>query len=156
MHPHSSPIPLDGTQPLTVEDAMLRRPTVHLADVSVAEARAAFDSSKKTHLLLLTRNGLLISTVTRADLEKEANPELPATTVGTLLNRTVSPDTPLDHARHDMLRRGERRLAVVDDAMHLLGLLCLKRSHTGFCTDEGVAAMRRERPRDDPAPREGD
>jgi hypothetical protein len=48
-----------------------------------------------------------------------------------------------------MADSGLRRAAVVDDVaadrMHLLGLLCLKRSRTDFCTDEGVAAMRAER-----------
>lgn len=124
---------------------MLRLPTVHPADLAVAEARAAFDSSEKTHLLLLTSGGLLVNTVTRADLEAEVDPGQPAATVGTLLSRTVAPDGPLGHARHDMLRRGQRRLAVVDDSMHLLGLLCLKLSLTGFCTDEGVVTMRRTR-----------
>lgn len=45
-----------------------------------------------------------------------------------------------------MTRAGQRRLAVIDDdSQRLLGLLCLKRSRTGFCTDEGVAAIRRAR-----------
>jgi hypothetical protein len=36
-------------------------------------------------------------------------------------------------------------MAVVSPSGLLLGLLCLKRSFTGFCTDDGVARMRRER-----------
>lgn len=134
------------TAPGTVADAMLRLPTVHPADLSVADARAAYDGSGKTHLLLLVdARGLLVSTVTRAELEADVDPALPAATVGTLLDRTVSPDAPLRRVRQELVRRGQRRLAVVDDSMRLLGLLCLKRSLTGFCTDDGVAAMRSAR-----------
>ncbi len=39
-----------------------------------------------------------------------------------------------------LLARGRRRLAVVDERGALLGLLCLKRRLTGFCSDADVAA----------------
>ena len=39
-----------------------------------------------------------------------------------------------------MLAAGGRRLAVVDHRLRLLGLLCLKRSGLGFCSDRDVAA----------------
>jgi hypothetical protein len=51
-----------------VADAMLRRPTVHRADLTVGEARGAFDASPKTQLLLLVTQGMLLSTITRGDL----------------------------------------------------------------------------------------
>lgn len=120
----------------TVADAMLRRPTVHPADLSFAQAQAVFDASPRTHLLLLADDGVLVATLSRADV---------AAGVRRLRGRTVSPDAPLGRVHRDMLRRGERRLAVVDSRRRLLGLLCLKRSGTGFCTDDGVAAMRRQR-----------
>ena len=44
-----------------------------------------------------------------------------------------------------MITTGIRRLAVVDGDLRLLGLLCLKASRTGFCSDEGVDGMRRGR-----------
>lgn len=46
----------------------------------------------------------------------------------------------------DDLARGLRRLAVVDEAGRLEGLLCLKRTATGFCSDRDVASRARERP----------
>lgn len=39
-----------------------------------------------------------------------------------------------------MVRLGQRRLAVVDADNRLLGLLCLKRDLSGFCTDSGFNA----------------
>jgi hypothetical protein len=46
-----------------------------------------------------------------------------------------------------MVRSGRRRIAVVEPDGTLVGLLCLKQSGSGFCTDAGVAAMRRSRAR---------
>jgi len=39
-----------------------------------------------------------------------------------------------------MSRTGRRRLAVVDDGGVLVGLLCLKRTGRGFCSDLDVAS----------------
>jgi hypothetical protein len=44
-----------------------------------------------------------------------------------------------------LIAHGQRRLAVVDDAGVLAGLLCLKRKLTGFCTDADVGARVTER-----------
>lgn len=125
----------------TVDDAMLRHPTVHAADLTVGAARAVFDASPKARLLLLTDDGMLVSTVARDDLHTAADPAGPAAELGSLTDRTVAPDVPLATA-YDLMAGGLRRLAVVDASGRLLGLLCLKRNLTGFCTDDGVAAMR--------------
>lgn len=137
----------------TVADAMLRHPTVHPADLCVGDARAAFDVSPKTHLLLLVADGVLISTVTRADLEIDVDPTVRAADVGTLEGRTIRSDASVTAVRRDMVHGLRRRLAVVDGSMRLVGLLCLKRSLTGFCTDDGVAAMRSARRTSASAPR---
>jgi hypothetical protein len=44
-----------------------------------------------------------------------------------------------------LLHTGRRRLAVVDGAGRLLGLLCLTRRRTGYCSDAGVAERARSR-----------
>ena len=126
----------------TVGDAMLRRPTIHAAGLTVGAARAAFDAGPKTHLLLLVHDGVLVSTLTRGDLQAAADPAESAAGLGSLAHRTVDPGVPLAATYDQMTRRGLRRLAVVDASNRLLGLLCLKRSLTGFCTDDGVAGMR--------------
>lgn len=152
-----STVATTAAPPRTVADALLRQPTVHRADLTVGQARAAFDASAKTHMLLLAGDGVLIGTLTRADLDRggdggvgldggvDLDPNARAAAVGTLVGRTTAPDVPLAPTHALMCRRGIRRLAVVDDAMRLLGLLCLKHSRSGFCTDDGVAAMRRAR-----------
>lgn len=137
------------THTLTVEDAMLRHPTLHPGDISVGAARAVFDTSPKTHLLLLVSDGVLVSTLTRRDLEADADVSSPAARLGSLDGRTVGPEAALAPTHEAMLAQGQRRFAVVDSSMRLLGLLCLKRKLTGFCTDEGVARMRAAR-RNDP------
>lgn len=129
----------------TVGSAMLRHPTVHPADLSVGEAQEIFASSPKTHLLVLVDEGVLVSTLVRADVDGLDDPSAPARHAGRLPGRTVTADEPLPRLREAMADSGVRRLAVVDDEMHLLGVLCLKRSRSGFCTDEGVAAMRAQR-----------
>ena len=126
----------------TVGDAMLRRPTIHGTGLTVGAARAAFDASPKTHLLLLVHDGVLVSTLTRTDLDAAADPAEPAAGLGSLAHRTVGPGVLLAATYDQMTRRGLRRLAVVDASNRLLGLLCLKRGLTGFCTDDGVAGMR--------------
>jgi len=129
----------------TVGDAMLLQPTVHPADLTVAQARDAFTSSAKRHMLLLVADGILVGTVTPDDLDPDTPPAAWAIGRASLEGRTVSLDAPLDQTHEEMCRRGIRRLAVTDGQGRLLGLLCLKRSRRGFCSDEGVAALRAER-----------
>lgn len=130
----------------TVADAMLRHPTVHPTDLTLAEARAAFEASAKTHMLLFVEEERLVGTLTRVDLMDPLPPGARVPT-GLLADRVIEPDAPLDATWEQMAREGRRRLAVADSSMRLLGLLCLKRRLDGFCTDEGVAHMREDRRR---------
>src|SRR5919206_425323 len=69
----------------------------------------------------------------------------PALPLARLTDRTVAPEVPLADVHELLLRTGRRRLAVVDGAGRLLGLLCLKRRRTGYCSDAGVAERARSR-----------
>lgn len=138
------------SNPTSVREAMLRHPTVHPAELTVAEARAVFEASPKIRIVLLARDGVLVSTLLRDDLadtgvEAGDDAALLAADRGTLEGRTIGPDALLAPTREAMVRADRPRLAVVDADGRLLGLLCLKRSQTGFCTDEGVAGMRQSR-----------
>lgn len=126
---------------------MLRHPTVHRADLTVREARSVFAAGAKTRVLLLVTGGRLVSTVVREDLDPGADPAAAAANAGTLTGRCVAADALLEDTFQAMLREGQRRLAVIEPDGTLLGLLCLKQSRSGFCTDEGVAAMRASRMR---------
>ncbi|WP_445257790.1 DUF309 domain-containing protein [Nocardioides aurantiacus] len=131
----------------TARDAMLTRPTVHPADLTVGAAHVALEDPH-VHLLLLVEDGRLVGTLDRADLERADHADQPAREVAGLEGRTTAPDAEVGSLVAAMTATGRRRLAVVDAAGTLLGLLCLKRSGGGFCDDAGVAARRRERRRD--------
>ena len=123
----------------TVGDVVVRLPKTLPPALTVAEARAAFEDDH-VHLLLVTEAGRLLGTLTRDDLPADADGTAPALGHAVLRGRTIAADVPADEARRLLLEQGRRRLAVVDDAGRLLGLLCLKRRLTGFCSDSDVAS----------------
>ena len=132
-----------------VTGLMLRSPIVLAGSEPLDEVRRVFDSSH-VHMVLLTRSGrvgeALLGTLVRGDLPPAADrPAGTALTHARLEGRTVGAATPAEDARRAMNAAGDRRLAVVDSDGRLLGLLCLKRSGDGFCTDAGVASRRAER-----------
>lgn len=125
--------------PTTAREAMITRPALHPADLTVGAAHHAL-ADPHVHLLLLVEAGRLVGTLDRADLEHATHEDQPAREVAVLDGRTTSPDVDVAPVGAEMTATGRRRLAVVDADGALLGLLCLKRSGAGFCSDAGVAA----------------
>jgi CBS domain-containing protein len=121
-----------------VADAMLTSPTVHPPSTTAAQLRAFFEDDHK-HMALLVDGRKLVGTVERVDLSPSVSDDLPASTIAKLEGRTVDPDSGLLDVFDAMARDGRRRLAVTSDDSTLLGLLCLKASRLGFCSDAGVA-----------------
>lgn len=130
-----------------VRDVMLRRPKTMPAETSVEEARAAL-ANDHVHLVLLTDGSRLVGTLARTDLPPGAPGSGPALPWSTLRDRTVPATAPADAVPAILAARGLRRLAVVDDDGTLLGLICLKRRRTGFCSDRDVESRARARARD--------
>jgi CBS domain-containing protein len=134
--------------PLLVGEAMLEHPQVGDRSMTVDEARAVLLSAH-VHLVLLTTTGLvgepLLGTVVRDDLPAEAHGDANALSYASLSGRVVRADATVEEVRGTLHKRGTRRLAVVDGSGLLLGLLCLKRDGTGFCSDAGVRARRAHR-----------
>lgn len=128
--------------PATAADGMLRSARTEPRGCTAAEARQVFEDDH-VHALLVVDGGRLLAVVQRSDLVG-ASPGRPAASFGRLEGRVVDPDAELEPLRRRMVACGTRRLAVVDDD-RLLGLLCLKSSGEGFCTDDGVAARAAER-----------
>ncbi|HEY0952080.1 CBS domain-containing protein [Nocardioides sp.] len=122
----------------TVADVMLRQPKTLPVTASVAEARAALYDDH-VHVVLLVDDGILAGAVDRTDLTG-APDSAPALEHAVLDGRTVVPTAAAEEARQLLLATGRRRLAVMDEDGTLLGLLCLKRRRTGFCSDADVAA----------------
>jgi CBS domain-containing protein len=121
-----------------VADAMLTSPTVHTPSTTAAELRAFFEDDHK-HMALLVDGRKLVGTVERADLTPSVSGDVPAAAIAKLEGRTVDPDAVLLETFDAMARDARRRLAVTSHDSTLLGLLCLKASGLGFCSDAGVA-----------------
>lgn len=127
----------------TVGDVLVHHPQTLPAHVRMGVVRAAF-ADDHVHMLLLTVDGALLGTLLREDCDAPVSDDAPALPLATLVDRTISPDVPAERARQWLVAQGLRRLAVVDDEGTLLGLLCLKRRLTGFCSDANVAARAAE------------
>lgn len=123
----------------TVDEVMVRRPKWSPADATIADVRALFVDDH-VHMALLVREDRLMGAVLRADLDVSTGSGEPALTLARLEGRTVTPGSCLAPVRSRMIATGQRRLAVVDHDGRLMGLLCLKRAHHGFCSDQDVAS----------------
>jgi CBS domain-containing protein len=120
---------------------MLKRPIVHDVSTTVGELRAFFRDDH-VHMALLVDGGKLVAAVEPADLESHRD-ETPARLLVHPGARTIDSHTAAAEAEETMRRSRRRRLAVVGDDGTLLGLLCLKASRTGFCSDDDVGQRRR-------------
>ena len=127
----------------TAGDVMVRLPKTLPVDTTVAQARACF-ADDHVHMLLLTESWHLVGTLVRDDLRDDFDGDGLVLSHSRLSGRTVAADTPAEQIRARLLAFGQRRLAVVDDDGVLLGLVCLKRRRTGFCSDADVAARAAE------------
>ncbi len=135
----------------TVATAMIHRPKVCGPGTTVTDVRELF-LDDHVHAVLVADLGTLLTVVERADVES-ARADAPARECGRLTGRTVGPDADLDQTWRSMAEAHRRRLAVVDPHGTLLGLLCLKRSGQGFCSDADVADRAAELGRAVPPPR---
>lgn len=129
--------------PPTVADAMHRFPKLCAPHETVADLRVLF-LDRHVHAALIVANGRLRTVVERGDLASAAD-DRRALELGRLEGRTIDPTANLEDVRQRMVNEQIRRLAVVDRQMRLLGLLCLKRSGLGFCSDADVAERAAER-----------
>lgn len=122
---------------------MITEPKTMTTDATVAEVKAVFRDDH-VHMVLLTESGVLAGTLVRADVHDAAD-AAPALPLAVLAGRTIPPSASVEEARRALVATGARRLAVVDGDGVLLGLLCLKRSRTGFCSDLDVRARAKAR-----------
>lgn len=132
----------EGSSPrpdMVVNAVMLRRPKTLSAHASIQETRAAL-ANDHVHMVLLTDGRALVGTMVRADLPGAETGAGPAIPWAKLAGRTVPPDARADIVQHLLVERGLRRVAVIDAEGELLGLVCLKRRRTGFCSDADIAS----------------
>ena len=141
---HDVPAAEPALTGLTVKDVMVTAPATMRPTATVADARAFFEDDH-VHMALIATSGRLLGTLVRADLDDLDDDAAPALSRSRLDGRSVAIDEPAEDVRVRLIAHGLRRLAVVDDAGALAGLLCLKRKLTGFCTDADVTARAAER-----------
>jgi CBS-domain-containing membrane protein len=122
-----------------VADAMATCQKTHGPATGLAEIRAFFSDDHVHMALIVAADGRLVTTIERADLAAATTDSASVATLGTLTGRTAAPGDPLDAATARLLREGRRRLAVIDPSGRLVGLLCLKRDRTGYCSDEDIS-----------------
>lgn len=120
-------------------EVMISTPKTLPAQASVDDARAVM-ADDHVHMVLLTDGAKLRGTLVRTDLPPAGFGHQPALRWAVLRERTVPADTPVALVQASLVRTKMRRLAVVDADHTLLGLVCLKRSRSGFCSDTDVAA----------------
>jgi hypothetical protein len=129
----------------TIADVLQgRHPKICHEDITVGDVRQLF-ADDHVHAVLIMSAARLLTVIDRADLNPEGTDSAPAARLGRLSGRVIAPTEPADTALQQMIAASRRRLAVVGPDGTLRGLLCLKRSGTGFCSDENVRQRQRER-----------
>src|SRR5690242_11403188 len=95
----------------TVADVVVRHPKTLDAASTVGAARAQL-ADEHVHMVLLTRDGVLLGTLVRADLAG-ADESAPALARAVLAGRTIAATVRADDALRVLVGRDERRRAVV-------------------------------------------
>jgi CBS domain-containing protein len=90
--------------------------------------------------LIVSPAGYLAAVVERDDLAGYEALDAAAAPLGRLAGRTVPIGASLVEVHRKMAATGRRRAAVTAADGRLLGLLCLKASRTGFCSEQDVRA----------------
>jgi hypothetical protein len=124
----------------TVAEVMLRSPVRHPLSATVGEIQDFFRDDHVHAALIVSPAGYLEAVVERDDIAGCQVPGAAAAPRGGLEGRTVPPGASLAEVRRAMTAAGRRRAAVTSADGGLLGLLCLKASRAGFCSDQDVRA----------------
>jgi hypothetical protein len=127
----------------TAAEAMITTPTRHPLSVTVGEIRDFFRDDHVHAALIVSPAGSLEAVVERDDIAECQVLDAAAAPLGRLAGRTVPAGASLAEVRRAMTATGRRRAAVTSADGLLLGLLCLKASQAGFCSDQDVRARAR-------------
>jgi hypothetical protein len=115
---------------------MISCPKTHDLGTTADEIRAFFEDDHVHMALIVRTDQRLVTTIERADLSAKPAIRTLAAELGTLTGRTAGPAQNLDAVTAGLLRERRRRQAVVDDRGRLLGMLCLKKDGSGYCSDD--------------------
>ena len=124
----------------TAAEAMLTTPVRHPLSATVREIRDFFRDDHVHAALIVSPAGHLEAVVERDDIATCQAPGAAAAPLGRLAGRTIPAGASLADVHRAMTATGRRRAAVTSADGRLLGLLCLKASQAGFCSDQDVRA----------------
>jgi hypothetical protein len=124
-----------------VSEVAVTCPRIHPSTATVGDMRELF-LDDHIHMALIVDEGRLVAAVQRGDLGPGLADRVPARLIGTLVGRTVQPWVSSSVTLASMKATRTRRLAVTGEDGSLLGLLCLKSTGRGFCSDADVAGRR--------------
>ncbi|MGH3184777.1 MAG: CBS domain-containing protein [Streptosporangiaceae bacterium] len=124
----------------TVAEVMLTAPERHSLSATDGEIRDFFRDDHAHAALIVSPAGYLEAVVERDDIAEYQALDAAAAPLGRLAGRTVPAGVSLAEVRRAMIATGRRRVAVTSADGRLLGLLCLKASRAGFCSDQDVRA----------------
>ena len=124
----------------TAGEAMLTTPARHPLSATVREIRDFFRDDHVHAALIVSSAGYLEAVVERDDIAECQALDAAAAPLGRLAGRTVPAGASLAEVHRAMTTTGRRRAAVTSADGRLLGLLCLKASRAGFCSDHDVRA----------------
>jgi len=124
----------------TAAEAMLTTPARHPLSATVGEIRDFFRDDHVHAALIVSPGGYLAAVVERDDIAGCQALDTAAAPLGRLAGRTVPAGASLADVCRAMTATGRRRAAVTSADGRLLGLLCLKASGTGFCSEQDVRA----------------
>jgi CBS domain-containing protein len=124
----------------TAADVMLTAPARHPLSATIREIRDFFRDDHVHAALIVSPAGYLKAVLERDDIAGCRALDAAAAPLGRLAGRTVPPGASLAEVHRMMTAAGQRRAAVISADGRLLGLLCLKASRTGFCSDQDVRA----------------
>ena len=122
----------------TAAEAMLTIPERHSVSATVGDIRDFFRDDHVHAALIVNPDGYLVAVVERDDIAGCQALDAAAAPLGRIAGRTVLPAASLAEVRRVMIAAGRRRAAVTSADGRLLGLLCLKASRAGFCSDQDV------------------
>jgi hypothetical protein len=124
----------------TAAEVMLTAPARHYLSATVGEIRDFFRDDHVHAALIVSPAGYLEAVVERDDIAGCRALDAAVAPLGRLAGRTVPAGASLAEVRQAMIAAGRRRAAVTSADGRLLGLLCLKASQAGFCSDQDVRA----------------
>lgn len=126
---------------LTVADLIHGRSPSLPATATVGDVRDWFAQSSHRRLAVLADDGRYAGSVTPADVASGVDRDVPATRVARD-GPTVEPDVPAREGHRLAASTESRRVAVVDGAGYLVGVLAVTDDLSGFCgTSSPVPSM---------------